>query len=332
MGLAVSQGDRERPEPTDHASSAEGPFREEALDWFIRLRAEDQDPATQRAFRAWCESHPGRAAAFARVSAMWGEPEFARATENVARATKLSVKPRSVRRKGAALIVAAAVLIYGASSIPDLLLWVRADYMTATGERRSITLPDGSRMVLNTATAVSLDYTQDRRAVTVLDGEAYFDVARDLERPFVVDGNFSRVMVTGTAFDVRLDPDQDDIALARGAVDVARLEQPMDRTGLRPGEAVNVGAFSIAPIRAVDPATAFAWVDGRITFTERPFREVLDQLRRYYRGRVVLWNSQLGDTNVSGSYRLDDASLAIRSLAEAAGASVTALPGLIILR
>ncbi len=263
---------------------------------------------------------------------MWGEPEFGRAAENIARATSLSVKPKSTRRKGAAVIIAAIILVYCVSSAPGLLLWMRSDYMTATGEQRSITLPDGSRMVLNTATAVAVDYTPDRRGVVILEGEAYFDVARNIARPFVVDGNFSRVLVTGTAFDVRLDRNQDDVALARGRVDVARLEVPTDATDLQPGEAVNVGPAAIAPVRAIDLATAFAWVDGRITFTQRPFREVLDQLRRYYRGRVVVWNSELGDTDVSGSYRLDDPSLAIRSLAEAAGATVTTLPGLIILR
>lgn len=266
---------------------------------------------------------------------MWGEPEFLRAVENVARETKFPArgKPRaSARRQRTALIVGAVILIWGAASVPDIIVSLRADYMTATGERRTITLPDGSQMLLNTATAVSVDFAEDKREVTVLRGEAYFDVAKDRARPFVVDGNFSRVAVTGTAFDVRLDSDEDDVTLARGQVDVARLDRPADRTSLQPGQAVNVSNIGIAPVRAVDTSTALAWVDGRISFTERPFGEVLRQLRRHYRGRVLVLSPRLGDVAVSGSYLLDDPGQAIRSLAEAAGGSVTVLPGLIVLR
>ena len=88
----------------------------------------------------------------------------------------------------------------------------------------------------------------------------------------------------------------------------------------------------MSAVRSIDTASQFAWVEGRITFNEQPFGAILKQLQRYYRGRVVVWNSALDKTAVSGSYRLDDPGLAIRSLAEAAGAEVTTLPGLIILR
>jgi transmembrane sensor len=93
-----------------------------------------------------------------------------------------------------------------------------------------------------------------------------------------------------------------------------------------------VTGSAIAPVRRVDTEAALAWVDGRITFDARPFGEVLPQLQRYYSGRVMIFNSGIADVAVSGNYRLDHPAIAIRSLAEAAGATVTVLPGLIILR
>jgi transmembrane sensor len=318
------------------AGEDENPYTAEALDWFVRLQAAEGDPATARAFRAWCDGDPRRAVAFEKVAAVWGAPEFVRAADNIARSTGFSTPAkeprRSSRTKIAAAVVSGAVLLWGAASLPDMLIWLRADYVTATGELRPIELPDGSRMILNTATAVSLGYGQDKRGVRVLKGEAYFDVVRDPARPFEVDGDYSRVIVTGTAFAVRLEAKADEVVLSRGKVDVVRVDQPAQHADLNPGEAVNVTGSAIAPVRRVDTEAALAWVDGRITFDARPFGEVLPQLQRYYSGRVMILNSGIADVAVSGNYRLDHPAIAIRSLAEAAGATVTVLPGLIILR
>lgn len=312
-------------------NAADLKFRDEALDWFVRLQAATNDPPTRRDFRAWSESDPRRAAAFAEVAAMWGEPEFLQATENIANVTRPGTRPRKRGRK-VTMVATAVLLLWGASQASNIMLWARADYMTATGEQRMVDLPDGSHMVLNTASAVTLDFTDSRRGVHVLEGQVFFNVAHDASRPFVVDGNYSRVSVTGTAFDVHLEGNLDDIALARGQVAVSRQMHPSERTNLNPGEAVNVGATAMASVRPIDMATAFAWVEGRITFNEQPFGDVLKQLQRYYDGRVVVWNGALEATTVSGSYKLGDPALAIRSLAEAAGAKVTTLPGVIILR
>lgn len=330
-GAAVTQDDQSNARAKTAGPDNETQFRDEALDWFVRLQAATEDPAVRRNFRAWSESDSRRAAAFAEVAAMWGEPEFLKATENVAASTRPDNAGRK-RRRSVTTAATAILLLWGATHASDVMLWARADYMTATGEQRTIDLPDGSRMILNTASAVAVNFTDSNRAVHVLEGQVFFDVARDAARPFVVDGNYSRVSVTGTAFDVHLETDLDDVGLARGQVAVSRLVQPSERTELAPGQAVNVGPAAIASVRAIDTASAFAWTEGRITFEQQPFGEVLKQLERYYRGRVVVWNGALQETAVSGSYRLDDPALAIRSLAEAAGAKVTTLPGVIILR
>lgn len=309
---------------------------EAALDWFVRLQANQGDSKTARQFREWTESDPRHAAAFEKVTAMWGSPEFGLAAANVARATGFSVRKAKASRSGsfakkAAGVTTAVLLIWGAANISELMIWMRADYVTATGERRTISLPDGSTMILNTGSAVALNFGETRRTVTLLEGEAYFDVLPNAAKPFRVDGNYGTVLVKGTAFAVRLDGDADDVTLSRGAVDVSRAGTPTDHAQLRPGQAVSVTVSAIAPVRQVDPQTALAWLDGRIRFTDRPFGEVLNQLRRYYRARVVVMNSGLGSVAVSGNYRLDEPDIAIQSIAEAAGATVTKLPGGIII-
>lgn len=331
----MSDDDREDLGPgAAPAGQGDDPVIAEALDWFVRLQAAEGDPAAARAFRAWCDGDPRRAAAFEKVAAVWGAPELLRAAENTARTTGLSSPVKKSRRRArtAAAVVAGAALIWCAVNLPDMLIWLRADYVTATGEMRSIDLPDGSRVILNTATAISLDYRPDKRGIAVLKGEAYFDVVRDPSRPFKVDGDYSRVVVAGTAFAVRLDAAADNVILSRGKVDVARLDQPSQHADLVPGDSISVSGTALAPVRQVDTQAALAWIDGRIIFDVRPFGEVLAQLRRYYPGRVVVINPSISGVEVSGNYRLDDPAVAIKSLAEAAGARVTTLPGMIILR
>lgn len=324
-------------EPEQETTAADDPLDVEALDWFVRLQAEAGNPATARGFRDWLEGSPGRERAFARVASVWGAPEFLVASRNVAdAASRVEGERRRQRRsraKQGAIVASLMLLAFGVARFSEFSLWLRADYVTAVGERRAIPLPDGSTMTLNTGSAVALDFEQGGRGVTLLQGEAFFDVARDAARPFKVSGRFGRVAVKGTAFSVRFDPLADTVLLSRGAVDVSRLSRPEDSISLKSGDAVSVTATAVLPVRHVDPAQSLEWMEGRISFSERPFGEVLDELRRYHSGRVFLANGRLARIAVSGSYRLDEPDTAIRSLAEAAGAVATVLPGgIIILR
>lgn len=317
--------------PADTQSPADAPFAGEALDWFVRLQAAQGDPVTARAFRAWMEGDRRRAAAFEKVAEMWGAPEFLLATQNVAKATGFSAPQQKPRRrsltKKAAAGATAVVLAFGLARLPELSLWLRADHVTAAGEQRVIPLPDGSTMTLNTGTAVALDFSKGRRGVRVLEGEAYFDVRPEPDRPFQVVGQFGQVIVKGTAFSLKIEHDEDNVVLSRGAVDVARLAQSRDHAVLAPGQTVSVTAAAILPVRRVDADRSLAWLEGRISFYDQPFGQVLNDLRRYYPGRIYVVHRRIEQVAVSGNYKLDQPALVIHSLAEAAGATVTTLPG-----
>lgn len=326
------------PEAGDSSiSSADDPYVAEALDWFVRLQGAGGDPATSRAFRAWLDGNPRRAAAFEKVTEVWGAPEFLQATKNVAKATGfVAPRKRSRRRslaKKAAAVATAVIVAFALSQAPDLTLRLRADYVTAAGEQRVIALPDGSQMTLNTGSAVVLAFANGHRDVRVLKGEAYFDVRTGLPIPFRVAGHFGDVEVKGTAFSVKLDDSEDNVVLSRGVVEVANRAQPQEHALLSPGEMVSVTATSISPVKKIDAERSLAWVEGRIRFDDQPFGEVLNDLRRYYPGRIFVANSAIERVSVSGNYKLDQPLLVIRSLAEAAGGTVTTLPGgIVVLR
>ncbi|WP_271169305.1 FecR family protein [Hansschlegelia plantiphila] len=316
------------------------PVTDQALEWRLRFKAGDSDPAETASFEAWLASDPRNAAAFARLDDMLAMPELREATLAAAAAPGSNVvplQPKSSRKIswGVAGLAAAAALLLatGLEYAPSLMRRWTADYVTAAGDQRKITLPDGSRMTLNASSAAALDFEGGRRGVRLLDGEAFFEVIPDAAHPFRVTSRFSEVEVKGTAFAVHADAAEDVIALDYGRVEVSRLPDRRDTAELSPGDMVTATDAALSSVTRVDPAEAFGWTEGRIVFYEKPFSKAIGILRRYYDGAILIMDPRLRGIAVSGNYRLDDPEGAIQNLAEAAGATMTRLPGgVIVLR
>lgn len=315
---------------------------DEALDWFLRLQEEDA-PETLRAFGAWAEGRPDRMKAFDDLVRMQGMASLRRATlADRGRQHDKHLptgRPKAVRgpvrawRFGYAAMAAVVLAAVTWQQLPGLLLQWRSDYLTATGERETVTLPDGSSVVLNTASAIAIDFDKGARRVTLLEGEAYFDVKHDAEHPFIVAGHFSNVEVKGTAFGVLAEDAHDTIVLERGRVDVTRRTESQERAMLERGQMVVATGEGLSAVTNTDPAQSLAWRQGRIVFYDRAFGAALSELQRYYGGKVLLVSGRFSNRLVSGNYRIDDPEAAIRTLAASAGASVTRLPGgILILR
>jgi len=322
------------------------PVTDAALDWFVRLQDEDADPAVISAFRDWRDSDQRHAEAYAQLERMHASPALKSAIERDARRLGLPPsparasgdrrRPRPVRSrwKTAIMAMAAALAVaVGVQQYPRIALWWQADHLTATGERQAFSLPDGSSVTLNTASAIAINFEDGQRHVDLLEGEAFFDVRHDPAHPFVVASQFGEVEVRGTAFSVRRDPGEDVVVLERGRVEVSRLPARTDQAELQPGQMIIATATALSPVAQADPSQQLAWRDGRVAFHDQPFGAALAELRRYYPGRVIVTTARLDDVFVNGNYRIDDAEAAIRTLGEAAGASVTHLPGgILILR
>ncbi|WP_207187500.1 FecR family protein [Rhodospirillum rubrum] len=312
----------------------EDPVVDAALDWFTRLRAGTPDDATLRAFRAWRDGDPRHAREFRALEELWGAPTFAKAATLAGARPAAPARPsRAPWRRRLAFAASLALVLAAIWRSPDAVVAWRADYLTATGERERVTLPDGSTMILNTASAVALDFAKGERAITLLAGEAFFDVRHDADHPFTVTGRFGEVRVEGTAFSVEMKDDRDEIVLERGAVAVRCVGASGQAAALHPGEAVSVTATALSPVRRAAPEHDLAWRNGRIRFDERPLGAVVEDLRRYHKGPIFVLNDAAEGTVVSGNYRLDDIAGALRTLAAATGAEVIELPaGVVILR
>ena len=320
----------------DQAFVHDDPVVDEALDWFARLRGARTDRESQetlRAFAQWLERDPRNRDEFDTLEKIWGSASFLEAVKGLpVRSGRRRAAPARRYLRGAAAATAALLLV-GLWQYPALMIAWNADYSTAAGDQTTVQLPDGSTMMLNTASAVSVDFDNGRRAVTLLQGEAFFDVRRDPSRPFLVTAQYGEVAVTGTAFSVRTAESQDEVFLERGKVEVHCLCDRAEGTELNPGEGVSITASAVSSVRARDGGAALAWREGRIMFDSAHFGVVLDELRRYYPRRIVVMNSRVNRLVVTGNYRLDNIEGAVRTLADAAGVKMTRIPGgLIILR
>lgn len=295
---------------------------EAATDWFLRLR-EDDGPATTEAFRLWREADPSHARAFTEIAAMWNAPELSIASQPVPTAV---TPARQGRRRWPAVVAMAAMLALALVQGPRIWVRMQSDYLTDAGESIRQTLPDGSTVTLNTATAIATDFSGGIRQVRLLRGEAFFDVAPDAAHPFVVETRFGRVRVTGTQFSVRLDEDAALVVLREGHVRVEDADGAQ-RADLLPGEMVQILAEGLTPVRQGDVPDRLAWLDGRIEIHDQPLAMAMAELGRYRGGRVTLLAPGAGDIPVSGIFTTSDPEAAIRTLAGAAGLRVRQAPG-----
>lgn len=303
----------------------------EALDWFTRRQSGTMTTDAARAFAAWHGAHPDNARAYERVARLWASPEFARAVETQAAAPTpppRPARPRAALRPLLAL-AAALVLAVGLGHVLDANPFQPSvDHGTDTGQRTDVSLPDGSVVVLNAESAMNVSFDADRRRVELVRGEAFFDVRPDTERPFEVMAGRSVTRVVGTAFSVALQDGDAEVRVKRGHVRVTGDDggTPVDLT---PGEGVTVIAGHAGDATVIAPQTAFAWVDGRFVFHDRPLAEVMDRLSRHHKDRVVLTTDRLRRLRVSGNYRLDDPAAVVAALADVAGAEIIRVPGLL---
>jgi transmembrane sensor len=308
------------------------PVTDQALEWVLRRQAGE---VGEDALDAWLAEGADRREALSRVLAIYECPAMTVAT---AQAAAMAAPPAATiqRLLGAsrrwplpslalAASLAAAIVVPLLGS--DWLLDLRADYRTGAGEIVTIDLADGSHMQMNSQTAVAIDFEDGRRAVRLLQGEAYFEVAHDASRPFTVTGGYGTVQVTGTAFDVARDATSDVVHLESGRVVLTHEGTPAGEVAMTPGQTAAVDDARIAFLPGGEGESRLAWREGWIQLSTVPLRVALAEIGRHTDLSIVTMPDAALDTLVSGSFRIAEAEAAIGSVVTAAGAQVERLPG-----
>lgn len=311
--------------------------RDQALDWFLRLQAAPGDAQLRAGMEQWCAADEANAKAYRKAERVWQmSAQLAPTTQaqwpvepQLAPVVALPSRPKR-RRYWLGGAIAACLVI---ALAPSLSLRLQADYLTAAGETRDVTLADGSRVQLDGDSAIAVAYAGDRREVKLIRGQAFFKVMPDKSKPFHVRAEALDVMVTGTAFNVDIGAGQMRVAVQEGSVRVddwrtakalATQLTPGDRLDYHDGQA-RVARFA--------PAQTAAWRQGQVIADDTPVSDVVAELRRYTPGLVVLRNDDLGGKRVTGVYDLRKPLSALRAVVQPHGGKVESYgPWVIVLR
>jgi transmembrane sensor len=299
--------------------------RSEATRWLILLQEQPDDRALDAAFRAWLTDQPANAAAWAETRDLGALIAQSPPMHRNSWARPRSTRVRAMIAASSALAIAAAIVL---ALVPTPLLRATADYATGTAELRAITLPDGSTAQLAPESAIDVDYTSVQREIHLLSGAAFFEVERDMARPFTVFAHDIETTVLGTAFDVQLTGDGAAVAVRHGAV---RVERVGAREQLGPGDWVRATATGMERGKA-PPEQAGAWARGELVARDEPVAVVVDELRAYFHGAILVTDDALAARRVTGLYGLADPAQTLRAIAMTHGATVQQIsPWLLIL-
>jgi transmembrane sensor len=309
----------------EHAESA-------AAAWIARRERGQWTAADQAALDTWIASSIDNRVAWLRLSSVWQETDRLKTLCNDApagtvpepdearlpffaekqRETPATSDPFEHRRgqpkRPRFRAIAAAIILVCAAASAWKLLPSSPAYETDIGAVEAVPLSDGSRVTLNTETRIKVDLTQSERGINLTHGEAYFEVAKDPARPFVVKVEDKRIVAVGTKFSVRRDADGIRVFVTQGTVRVEQSDvgqAPHALAQLQPGSIAHAVAdgvvFQTRTVAEVEQM--LTWRTGYLVFDHTPLSEAATEFNRYNRRKIVITDPQLAAIRIGGNFR-----------------------------
>jgi transmembrane sensor len=310
----------------------------EAIDWALRLKPGVATTHDVAAFRDWCIQNPAHAQAFARTRQLWDALGPAgqnvldpNALENLA-ASRGSRQMHPGRRAFLTGTVAASAAVAAYAAIyPPLNLWpsiveLNADYRTATGEQRRITLANDIAVEMNTQTSIGLrPFADDADRIELIAGEG---MVKTKSRALEITAGGGRARGVNAVFNVRRDSDKVSVTCLEGEVSVACQTSSVT---LASQHQVSYSGAGLASISQADSAAVTSWREGFLVFHDAPLNDVIAEINRYRRGRIVIVGEALGQRPVNGRFYLARLDEVVEKFQNAFGARVTSLPGGVVI-
>jgi transmembrane sensor len=317
------------------------PIMREALAWVVRLRSGNALKSDLADAQLWRDQSPEHEQAFRQAARLWrdlkntADAVAQERDEEAARQRSWHPAQWSTTRRafvGAGIAAsAAAYILYD----PPMQLWpslseLRADYRTAKGERRDVSVSDGVALTLGTQTSVAmLSSERSDPRLELIAGEASVTADRPKDHPLALQALEVRMVAARARFNARCIDGKVSVTCFDGSVDV---ETPRRLTQLQSGQQVNfsVGDGLSVPLPA-DLEIASAWQKGLLIVRNRPLSDVVNEVNRYRAGRIVIASPALSDRLVNGTFHIDHLDNFPNQVQQLFGAGVRVLPGGIIL-
>lgn len=317
----------------DHHITTDLPqVRKEASEWLFRLTDQPVSEEDRAAFTAWLTADDQHDKVFRRLHETWTglshmpEPEDMEVLlapgplERLRRwghqlAYRLMVlrgRWRVVSVLGTAVAASLAMVVVLSMGAPVLNVGPAPPYVTEIAEIRTISLSDGSTVTLGAASGIDVRFTETARHVVLSEGEAFFDVAKDPDRPFFVAAGETVVRVVGTKFDVHHGKEQVRVSVLEGVVEVSSspdiaktLPAPITRLLTEGQQAISKkqGRISLAFPIAQDEVAG--WRSGRFSYVDAPLKDIIADMNRYHDGKITIADSTIAEIGFTASFRVD---------------------------
>ena len=287
----------------------------EALEWVVRQSSRALDPREQAAFEAWFDAHPCHPGVYLRARAIERALEKLTPEESVRPSQETvhngldakSFRQLHGRRRFLVSGAAAAGVAALAVGVAGPRLFGPTVLKTAKGEFRKVPLADSSVVSINGGSRVEVSLGAQERRINLTQGEAWFEVAKDKTKPFVVEAGGVLVRAVGTAFAVRRYGHGADVVVTEGVVEVW-TEQGTAKKRLAAGEHAYVAerAADIAVAREPEEIERkLAWREGLLVFRDQSLADAVAEFNRYNARAIVINDPRLRDRKFVGQYRID---------------------------
>lgn len=277
----------------------------DAANWLVRRRDwRNWGEKDQEALDLWLAESLGHEVAFMRLEALMGRTERLRALKPV------EPPPRVIPKRLFRVAIALSAIAIGGFSAAQLLSRPDyASYQTAIGDRETLSLGEGSQIELNTDTELRLSRHGERSA-WLDQGEAYFQIKHDANRPFVVVAGDSRITDLGTKFVVRRFPNQLEVRLLEGRtrLDATRADKSVSSAELKPGDVATVRDGRISITRKTDQqlADTIGWRRGVLMFRNVTLAAAASELNRYNHTQITISDPTVAKLKIYGAFAAND--------------------------
>lgn len=314
----------------EDAKTIDEALSDQAIEWVVRMHSGHATQAEQDEFAKWRRSNPLHEAATREAETLWNGIGIA--GQKVRKSERANARAKITRR--ALLGLASAGLIGGGLVQTGLLrLTFLADYATGIGEQKTIVLSDGSTIQMNARSALSVSFDRMQRLVSLFEGQATFTVTHDPARPFLVAAADGQTKAIGTVFDVDMRPQEVAVTVLDGTVSVTTKmveDHPVSASLNQRVRYTDDGV--ILPAEEVDADIETAWRRGKLVFNNRRLAEVVAEVERYRRGKIVLVGSSLQQLFVTGLFDLTDPESVLTTIQQTLPVRITELPMVTIIR
>lgn len=279
----------------------------QAAAWLRRRHLETWTAENKSALQSWLEQDMAHRIAYWRLKAAWE-----RADRLAALRREKPTAPNSRATLRIAKLAAAALVLAAAGTAAYRSLAPQAPsaalYATAVGEHKTIRLTDGSQIELNTDTKIRFASAPGKQTVTLLKGEAYFQIKHEPQRLFVIEANGHRITDIGTTFRVRREASRLEVALLDGEIRFDSADTRVKPVTMKPGDIIIATAHSAAVMQTPerDLKDQLGWRRGMIVFKHTTLAEAAAEFNRYNTHKIIIADAAAAKLTINGTFQTDD--------------------------